>query len=188
MARERVALPGKRVGTIEVLAGDVIPDGYMVCDGALLNKIDYPKLFEVIGTAWGSPNINTFNLPDLRGRFLRGVDKDAAGNPTPIARDPDRDTRTGNAGGNIGNNVGSVQDDQMQKITGSFSFKPGANTNPVGAFTGATNGGSSGDNFQSLIDRVNFDSANSPNAKVSATTNGETRSKNANVIYIIKVI
>ena len=111
------------IGTIQPYMGDIakIPSNYMICDGNILNKEEYPGLFEVIGTAWGEPNVNTFNLPDLRGRFLRGVDKDAAGNPTSPARDPDRDTRTGNAGGNTGNNVGSVQGDTIRNITGTWA-------------------------------------------------------------------
>lgn len=38
-------------------------------------RADYPNLYAAIGTTWGAgDNVTTFNLPDLRGEFLRGLD------------------------------------------------------------------------------------------------------------------
>ena len=96
-------------GSILTFAGPVanIPNGYLLCDGSSLNGADYPELFAAIGTAWGSASGTTFNLPDTRGLFLRGVDGIAN-------RDPDKASRTALAtGGNTGNNVGSYQDDRF---------------------------------------------------------------------------
>lgn len=165
------------VGSIESFAGEVVPDGWMVCDGTILNKVDYPKLFQAIGTAWGEPDVDTFNLPDLRGRFLRGVDKDAAGNPTPIARDPDRDTRTGNAGGNIGNNVGSVQGDAMQGHLHGLDSMLGR------IHSGRSGGGSATVDSQ----RPNTLNPVSNGTHGTPRITSETRPLNANVTYIIKI-
>jgi microcystin-dependent protein len=60
-------------GTIHAYGGSTAPSGYLVCDGAVLDRATYPALFAAIGTNFGSPSGTTFNLPDLRGQFLRGV-------------------------------------------------------------------------------------------------------------------
>ena len=48
---------------------------YLHCDGSEISRTTYSELFNVIGTLYGSGNgSTTFNLPDLRGQFLRGYD------------------------------------------------------------------------------------------------------------------
>lgn len=49
-----------------------IPVGWLECDGRALGPADYPRLFAVIGTAYGGDGVATFNLPDLRGRVPLG--------------------------------------------------------------------------------------------------------------------
>ncbi len=85
--------------------GTSAPTGWLMCDGASYLRSTYPDLFAVIGTSVGAADGTHFNVPDLRGRFLRGVDNGAA-------RDPDAAGRTAMAtGGNTGDNVGSIQAD-----------------------------------------------------------------------------
>jgi len=48
--------------------------GWMLCDGRRLNRNDFSDLFNAIGFSWGGDRAARFNLPDLRGFFLRGVD------------------------------------------------------------------------------------------------------------------
>ncbi len=63
------------------------PDGSLVCDGSAISRETYSKLFGVIGTLYGAgDNATTFNLPDLRGEFVRGYDPGAK-------RDPQGSTR-----------------------------------------------------------------------------------------------
>jgi microcystin-dependent protein len=106
------------IGTIAPYGGEIVETtpgdpyqvqlGWFFCNGASLDREEYKDLFDVIGVAFGAPDPNTFNLPDLRGRFVRGVD-DRAGN------DPDaRLRKAGNKGGNTGNKVGSYQLDNIQ--------------------------------------------------------------------------
>lgn len=45
-------------------------NGWLKCDGRSLSRTSYAKLFEIIGTAFGSDNSETFKLPDCRGRVL----------------------------------------------------------------------------------------------------------------------
>tara|TARA_S200000501_G_scaffold370575_1_gene412004 strand:+ start:742 stop:1887 length:1146 start_codon:yes stop_codon:yes gene_type:complete len=52
-----------------------VPAGYLECNGAAISRTTYSALFAVIGTQYGSGNgSSTFNLPDLRGEFVRGFD------------------------------------------------------------------------------------------------------------------
>lgn len=59
-------------GTIIQSASQATPQGYLKCNGASISRSDYQKLFKAIGTTFGSDDNNSFKLPDLRGRFVRG--------------------------------------------------------------------------------------------------------------------
>lgn len=51
------------------------PDGWLICNGQAVNRANYSALFDVIGTTFGVGNgTTTFNVPDLRGEFIRGAD------------------------------------------------------------------------------------------------------------------
>jgi microcystin-dependent protein len=45
-------------------------DGFMLCDGRSLSRAEYHELFAVVGTIYGAPNGDSFNLPDFRARVL----------------------------------------------------------------------------------------------------------------------
>ena len=62
------------IGEIIEYAGESIPGGYLVCDGSAVSRTEYSELFDVIGTIYGSGDgSTTFNLPDLRGRVVTGL-------------------------------------------------------------------------------------------------------------------
>ena len=67
-------------GTIQWFAMQAPPAGWLECDGRLLNKVSgsaiYAALWQAIGYTYGGSGDN-FNLPDLRGQFLRGWDHGA---------------------------------------------------------------------------------------------------------------
>lgn len=61
-------------GTIQMYAGSIAPEGFLICDGSAINRIDYSVLFSIIGQTYGAGDgITTFNIPDLRGRVPLGV-------------------------------------------------------------------------------------------------------------------
>lgn len=67
------------VGTIIFYAKSTVPTGYLKANGAAVSRTSYAALFAVLGTAFGAGDGSaTFNLPDLRGEFVRGWD-DARG-------------------------------------------------------------------------------------------------------------
>ena len=57
-------------GVILPYAGDVPPEGFLLCNGTSVNKELYPNLYKVIGTKYGSENQDFFNLPNLVDRFI----------------------------------------------------------------------------------------------------------------------
>ena len=62
------------LGTINAIGGSTAPDGWLLCQGQAVSRTDYSDLFAVIGTSFGSGDgSTTFNVPDLRGEFLRGA-------------------------------------------------------------------------------------------------------------------
>lgn len=63
------------VGSVLDFAGSSAPVGWILCYGQAISRTDYPELFTVIGTTYGSGDgTTTFNLPDVRGRGIAGRD------------------------------------------------------------------------------------------------------------------
>ena len=61
------------VGTIIAVAYTGVPEGYMHCNGAAVNRTTYVNLFNKIGTFYGAGDgSTTFNLPNTVDRFLEG--------------------------------------------------------------------------------------------------------------------
>ena len=95
------------VGTVVAFAGDhnKTPSGWV--NGDEVSRTQYADLFSVIGVSHGEGNYTTsFNLPDYRGLFLRGVDLGQN-------IDPDASSRIAISGGHTGDKVGSVQSDEF---------------------------------------------------------------------------
>ena len=84
--------------------------GWLFCDGQAVSREVYRNLYVAIGDSHGQGDgSTTFNLPDYRGRFLRGVDSGAN-------RDPDAQNRSASGpGGQSGDAVGSVQSDAFRE-------------------------------------------------------------------------
>jgi len=61
------------VGSIFIWSLPWAPKGYLLCDGASVNISQYEQLYSLIGHTYGGNGTTTFKLPDLRGRFPRGV-------------------------------------------------------------------------------------------------------------------
>lgn len=109
------------VGTVVPFAGPPgnVPDGWFLCDGSPRSSGDFPALFAAIGQAHGDGSDGTvtddFNLPDYRGRFLRGVDTSEGRDPEAVGRSPM------NVNGNSGDAVGSIQASATALPTNGFT-------------------------------------------------------------------
>jgi phage-related tail fiber protein len=63
------------VGAVMPFAFTTPPTGWFECDGSALSRTSYQALFDKIGITFGAGNgSTTFNIPDLRGEFLRSWD------------------------------------------------------------------------------------------------------------------
>lgn len=52
--------------------------GYLLCDGSAYSRTQYAELFSVIGTTYGAGDgSTTFNVPDIRDRYILGTTSDA---------------------------------------------------------------------------------------------------------------
>lgn len=160
----RTAYLNKRmnpIGEVIMWAGTSAPYGYLICNGAQVSRTTYAALFAIVGTSFGQGNgTTTFHLPDLRGRFVRGLDGGAG-------VDPDAASRTAmNTGGATGNNIGSVQSDAFEAHTHTFESTTG-----VG-----------------IIDNPDEnDNGASGNVVTTSSTGGnETRPVNAYLNFIVK--
>ncbi len=87
---------------------------------------------------------------------------------------------------------GILQFDQMQRITGTLGIRPDRFQTPegTGVFSDSVNDGSrdhtgTGTGYQWIID---MDSANSPDARASSTTDGETRAKNVSATFYMRIV
>lgn len=88
-------------GAVMYFAMQAAPLGWLKADGSAVSRTQYPALFAAIGTTFGAGNgKTTFNLPDLRGEFVRGWD--------------------GGRGIDPGRAFGSAQGDAIRNITGSI--------------------------------------------------------------------
>lgn len=91
------------VGEIIQWPTDTIPSNSLQCDGSAVSRTTYATLYALIGTMYGSGDgTTTFNLPDYRGRFLRGVNSTGG-------TDPDAGSRTDRGDGTTGDAVGTKQ-------------------------------------------------------------------------------
>lgn len=62
-------------GLVGHFARSTAPAGWLKANGAAISRVAYAELFAAIGTTYGAGDgFTTFNLPDLRGEFLRGWD------------------------------------------------------------------------------------------------------------------
>ena len=70
------------IGTVFLFGGDQVPPGWLLCEGQEMSRLTYVSLFNVIKTLYGmGDHIRTFNLPDFRGRFPLGVNRQAGQTP-----------------------------------------------------------------------------------------------------------
>jgi microcystin-dependent protein len=89
------------IGGLMQFAGSVAPARWLMCFGQAISRTTYALLFGVIGTTYGAGDgSTTFNVPDLRGRTMFGLDNmggTAAGRVTSASGTPG--TTLGGVGG-----------------------------------------------------------------------------------------
>lgn len=167
------------IGSIFHYSGDILPEGYLWCDGATYNINDYQNLFDIIRNNFGGDfSLNTFRVPDLRGLFLRGLDKSGI-------LDPNFTTRTTLNGGNIGPNVGSYQGEEMILHTHNLSPNNTHTHYQSAPYQGDHNWWGTGSDFRKLNQYSGYTSYTY--LSISNSGSNETRPDNIYVNHIIKI-
>jgi len=101
-ARQTLGTEPETPGRVAFFARSSAPTGWLKANGAAVSRAIYSGLYSAIGTTFGAGDgATTFNLPDLRGEFLRSLD----------------DGR----GIDSGRTLGSFQGSQMQSHTHNWS-------------------------------------------------------------------
>lgn len=72
----------RQSGQVAFFARQTPPPGWLKANGAAVSRNVYTNLFTAISTLWGGGDgSTTFNVPDLRGEFLRGWDDGRGADP-----------------------------------------------------------------------------------------------------------
>ena len=170
----------KPTGTIISTALNSAPKGYLECDGSAVSRTTHARLFGELGVIYGNGDgSTTFNLPDYRGRFLRGFDNTAG-------TDPDAASRTDRGDGTTGDAVGTKQSDAFQGHHHKFySAADLTRANPGGGGDSAEMREAASATVASGNDYVQHATTDSTFGTARITS--ETRPKNINVMYCIKL-
>ena len=92
---------GTPTGAIYAMGTSTVPTGFLECNGAAVSRSTYATLFSTISTTFGAGDgSSTFNLPDLRGEFIRGWDN--------------------SRGVDSGRSLGSTQSDDLKAHTHTY--------------------------------------------------------------------
>ena len=172
-------------GSVFCMAVATVPSGYLECNGAAVSRSTYAVLFAVIGTAYGTGNgSSTFNLPDLRGEFVRGFDN--------------------GRGVDSGRSIASSQSSQFGQHNHNVSASSSSSvTDPghqhsmsVGFFNSVNSGGALSFKDAGTSNRINTNTTGisvSTSTSISQSNRGgtsnssETRPRSIAMMYVIKI-
>jgi len=140
--------PGCRmIGEIVILSYTVSPAvNWLPADGRSLVRADYPDLFTLIGTTFGSVDGTHFNIPDLRGRAIVGTGSGSGLTPRAEGDSFGEETHT-----LIQSEMPShVHSTGNSAILGTSAPPPldALGPNPLPAFTGSAGGDGAHNNMQ----------------------------------------
>ena len=167
-------------GAVVHFARNTAPTGWLKANGAAVSRTTYSALFAAIGTTYGAGDgSTTFNLPDLRGEFLRGWD----------------DARGADSGRTFGSFQGSAN--LSHDHTGTTSTNGNHNHNIAGNQGGATQilgtqsgsvagigPGTSGSYVNSYGGNVIIQAAGDHNHTFTTSASGSTESRPRNIALL----
>lgn len=149
-------------GDIKASAVNAVPDGWLKANGAAVSRTTYADLFAAIGTTYGAGNgTTTFNVPDLRGEFIRGLDEGRGVDPSRV----------------MGSSQAGAIESHSHRDLFAFGGGAGGTPNPSTAYS----------KDYHATGTINFDGTGNGAGLTSGTTGGaETRPRNVAMIYLIK--
>jgi len=124
-----VADLGVPIGAIFPYASSQAPYGYLLCDGSEVERARFSDLFDILGTTYNGTlplvGVNTFRLPDLRGRFPLGRDNMDNGSTVPNSLGGFVDA----GGGNV-DRIGGTEPDNLGGFGGQATTLLGVSNLP----------------------------------------------------------
>jgi len=167
----KLIAPGEYAGEIRAFGGSMCPKNWLVADGTELPTQGHQALSDAIGDLWGATQQTTFMLPDLRGVFLRGWNRDRANNGDPEAKARSIPQGAPYNSTDLGNQVGTYQPDQFLSHTHTLPL-----SSRWGDKYSSTTGFSNDDGqFTGLVQ-----------PPTNAAGGTETRPRNVYVLYCIR--
>lgn len=180
-------------GRVEAFARSTAPAGWLKCGGQAVSRTTYAALFAAIGTTYGvGDGSTTFNLPDLRGEFVRGLD-DGRG------VDTGRGLGTGQAGQNAAHTHGVNEAPHAHSGTtsqgGSHSHSldtqrvNAADVSPAAGALHSGTGIASGTNISAAGNHDHTFTTNGASTGISVQSSGgtEARPRNVALLYCISI-
>jgi microcystin-dependent protein len=159
---------------IKPFTGATAPTNFMICDGTAISRTTYATLFALISTTYGvGDGSTTFNLPDMRGIFLKG-----AGTQTI-------------SGIVHAGTLGTKENDQSQDFQIGFSAGYYGGLEPAGsAYSSSANGSYAVAQFNTSGQQSGAGKLTSVSDGANGTPRKGTTTKPANVSvnYIIRVL
>jgi len=176
-------------GAVFCVAVASVPTGYLECNGAAVSRTTYAALFAFIGTSYGTGNgSSTFNLPDLRGEFIRGFDNGRG-------VDSGRSVASPQGSQNDSHNHSVSLTTSTASLTGTINKISETYASGGGSATGVFTKGSSAQasNTPSRVDSspagsVSMDASHNHSVSGNTANQGgnESRPRNIAMMYIIK--
>ena len=182
---------GVPTSAVFCVAVATVPTGYLECNGGAVSRTTYSALFAIIGTNYGTGNgSSTFNLPDLRGEFIRGFDN---GKGTDSGRSIASSQSATNASHN--HSISASGTTNTQSLTGTASkisetFTTGSTSGVLGRGSNQTGSFTPSGTDSSPTGTLTIDASHNHTVSVSGTTGSqgsEARPRNIAMMYIIKV-
>ena len=166
-------------GAVFCMAVAIVPSGYLECNGAAVSRTGYAALFAVIGTQYGAGNgSSTFNLPDLRGEFVRGFDNGRgidSGRSISATPQSDQNKQHNHTASSSVNDSGHVHGTTFD----NKKYFPGGNSTTV-------NYGGPGEYPADIFSMSSATTGVTVATSIGNDGGGETRPRNIAMMYVIK--
>jgi microcystin-dependent protein len=119
-------------GSVIAFAGSSAPTDWLLCYGQAVSRTTYASLFAIVSTTYGvGDGTTTFNLPDLRGRTVAGVDNMGGSDAGRL---------------DIANSSGVVVGSQYVTLTSAQSGVPAHSHGSTASFSGSFTGSAASHN------------------------------------------
>lgn len=181
------------VGAIFCMPETAVPTGYVECNGQSLNKTQSANtaLFSLIQYKYGGSG-NNFNVPDLRGQFVRGVNTSNSGTDSNRGIGSSQSSQNQSHNHSYGNNGITVSGANHNHSIRKLSLQPSIASVAITLGSGqsyqigyATS--FSGDTNQAINTSGNLSMSGSVGITINNAGGNESRPSNIALMYIIKL-